>query len=149
MKASGRAIGLVLAAGFTLDCTARILRHDERVAADRAEEFLTHAVVKQDFVAAYQMLSESGKNNVSQTALVDIVRKQHPNGYPASVRAIEFEAVPGQPAVQVFLLGETDSEKFYYRVPLVGTVDQGYSPDGIYRGRGPYPQSPLRQPLRK
>jgi hypothetical protein len=140
-------VALALVAASAAGCTARILRHDQNVAAARAEEFLTHAVVEQDFAAAHQMFGDEAKQRVSQAALADLVRQQHPKGFPTSVRAIEFEPVPGQAAIQIFLLGESPSEKFYYRVPLVGTVEDGYSPDGIYRGNGPYPTSPLRQRL--
>ena len=139
----------LVASVFAAGCTARLLRHDQNVAAARAEEFLTHAVLKQDIAAAHLMLREQTKEKFTHAALAKVVQQQHPKGYPTSLRAIEYEPVPGQAAIQIFLFGENPSEKFYYRVPLVGTVDEGYSPDGIYRGNGPYPPSALRQPLGK
>ena len=140
---------LALALGSVAGCKAHVLHHDQHVAAKEAETFLRHAVVEQDFAAAHGMLREDARQRVSEAALADAVKQQHVNGYPTSVRAIEYEPVPGQAAIQIFLLGENSSEKFYYRVPLVGTVDSGYSPDGVYRGTGPYPSSSLRQRLDK
>ena len=137
------ATGLV----WILSCTARVLRHDQSVAAAEAEEFLVIAVVKQDIATAYRMLRDETRQAVSETAFADIVKQQHPTGYPIAVRATEYEPVPGQAAIQIFLVGERDSERFYYRVPLVGTVDAGYVVDGFYRGNGPYPPSTLRQAL--
>lgn len=142
-------IGALLSVGLALSCSARVLRHDEAVAAAQAEAFLAHAVVEQDFGAAHRMLRDEARLRVSEAALSDAVRQQHPHGYPTSVRATEYEPVPGQAAIQIFLIGERDSEKFYYRVPMVGTVESGYSPDGVYRGSGPYPASSLRQALRQ
>ena len=93
------------------------------------------------------MLRDEARTRVSEATLADAIKKQHPNGYPTSVRATEYEPVPGQAAIQIFLSGDNGSEQFYYRVPLVGTVDTGYSPDGVFRGTGPYPASSLRQRL--
>jgi hypothetical protein len=140
-------ISALVSVVLAFSCTARLLRHNQAVAAAKAEEFLAHAVVKHDFGAAHRMLRDDAKLRVSEAALADVVRQQHPHGYPRSVRATEYEPVPGQAAIQIFLIGERDSEKFYYRVPMVGTVGSGYSPDGFYRGSGPYPASSLRQAL--
>ena len=140
-------IGALASVVLALSCTPRMLRHDQTAAAAKAEEFLVHAVVKQDFGAAHRMLRGDAKLRVTEAALADAMRQQHLHGYPTSVRATEYEPVPGQAAIQIFLIGERDSEKFYYRVPMVGNVASGYSPEGFYRGSGPYPASSLRQAL--
>jgi hypothetical protein len=131
-----------------LSCQTRMLRHDQQVAATRAEAFLRHAVVERDFPSAYAMLREEDRQQTTQAAFVDIIKREHPKGYPTGVRATEYEPVLGQAAVQIFLVGENDGEKFYYRVPMVGTVDSGYSPNGLFRGPQPYPASGLRKPLK-
>jgi hypothetical protein len=140
-------ISALLSVVLAFSCTARVLRHDQAVAAAKAEEFLVYAVLKQDFGAAHRMLRDDAKVRIGEAVLAEAVREQHPHGYPTSVRATEYEPVPGQAAIQIFLIGEKDSEKFYYRIPMVGTVDSGYSPEGFYRGSGANPASAMRQAL--
>lgn len=51
--------------------------------------------------------------------------------------------------MNIFLVGEVDSEKFYYRLVMAGTQDAGYKVAGFWRGSGPYPTSKLRHSLQK
>jgi hypothetical protein len=129
-------------------CRIHALSHDEHVAAAKAEQFLK-AVVDRDPAAAYAMLSLEARKSVSESTFADTVQKMHADGYPPSVRATEYEPVPGEPAMQIFLEGEAAATRFYYRVPMAGTGASGYLPNGIYRGNQPYPRSPLRHALAK
>ncbi len=128
-------------------CRAQLLRHDERVAAQQAQLFVERLVINRDAGSAHAMLADSARAQFTVAVLQDVVSKQHPQGYPDKVWASEFEPVPGQAAIQIFLTAENAREKFYYRVPMFGTVDSGYHPAGFYRGSGPYPSSSLRQKL--
>lgn len=138
---------LVIVALLSTACTFRALRHDQHVAAVEAEEFARRILIERNIPSAYEMVRAEDRQQLPLATLQDAVLKAHAGGYPTSVRATEFEPVLGQPAIQVFLVGETASEKFYYRVPMVGTVDSGYHPSGFYRGSGPYPPSQIRQSL--
>jgi len=128
-------------------CRAQVLRHDQHVAAQQAQSFLEQLVINRDVGSAHAMLADSAKAEITVAVLQDVVSKQHPQGYPDKVWAAEFEPVPGQAAIQIFLTGENAREKSYYRVPVFGTVDSGYHPAGFYRGSGPYPSFSLRQKL--
>jgi hypothetical protein len=136
-----------LALGLPPACKYRVLKHSQYVAAGVAEEFVKRAAVDRDFRAAHRMLNENAQRNASEAALAELVKKQHPRGYPVRVRATEYEPVHGQPAIQIFLHGENGSQQFYYRVPVFGTVDKGYYPDGLFIRGDPFPPSALRQKL--
>jgi hypothetical protein len=145
---TGSTLGLlVLLFGAALGCKGNVLRHDPTVAAKEAERFATLAVIDRAFSSAHGMLAEASKKQVSESMMLDVVGREHPHGYPAAVHATEFEPVPGQAAIQIFLRGDSATEQFFYRVPMLGTADAGYKPGGIMRGSGPYPPSPLRKTL--
>ena len=133
---------------FTMACKAQVLHHDEDVAAAKATAFVTAAVVKQDWDAAYMMMREEDRRTVALARFTEVMKTAHPSGFPTEVHATEFEPVPGQPAIQIFLEGRNGKERFYYRVPLVGTSSRGYFPQGLFRGNMPYPKSGLRRPLK-
>lgn len=143
----------VLAVGTAIaslaSCKAQLLRHDQNVAAEKAAAFATAAVVKQDWNAAYMMVREEDRKTLPLARFTEVMKASHPGGFPTEVRAMEFEPVPGHAAIQIFLEGTNDKEMFYYRVPLVGTVTDGYFPQGLFRGNMPYPTSGLRQPLKR
>ena len=141
-------VGVALTLLGTLVGCVQVLRHDQEIAAQKATAFLTAAVVRQDYEAAYQMVREEDRPTVSQAGFTEAVKASHPSGFPTEVRAMEYEPVPGQAAIQIFLVGKNDKETFYYRVPLVGTVTSGYFPQGLFRGNKPYPPSALRQALK-
>jgi hypothetical protein len=138
--------GITLIASLQLE--VKVLRHDQNVAARKALAFAKAAILEQDFEAAHGMVREEDQKEITKERLEEVVKSGHPTGRPTELRAIEFEPVPGQPAIQIFLMGKNDKEMFYYRVPVVGTVTDGYFPQGLFRGSGPYPQTALRQKLR-
>jgi hypothetical protein len=130
-------------------CKSQALRHDPQLAAMKAELFLKHAILEKDFAAAHRMLREDTQQKLSELTIADAVKKQHSKGYPQSIQATEYEPVPGQAAVQIFLHGNNGSEQFYYRMPMAGTIDDGYFPEGLFRGNRPYPKSNLRSKLNR
>jgi hypothetical protein len=137
----------MVALGALPACRVRVLDHDQRVAAGVAEEFLRHAAVDRDVDAAYRMLSEDGRRRIGERELSEVLEKMHVDAHPDRVQATEYEIVPGEAAIRIFLQGENGSKALYYLVPMVGTVKDGYYPDGIFRNPGPYPKSALRQRL--
>jgi hypothetical protein len=94
-------------------------------------------VVEQNYHAAYMMAREQDRATLSEEQFVAILKQTHPTGFPVSVVATEYQPVPGQPAIEIFLQGRNEKEAFYYRVPMVGTVDEGYFPKGLFRSSQP------------
>ena len=104
--------------------------------------------MKQDAEAGYSLLSESARQQLSLEQFKQVNAKLHPSTFPTKVVANEFESIPGEKAMNIFLIGENRKEQFYYRLPMEGTVTDGYRVSGLYRGNGPYPASNLRQKLK-
>lgn len=124
-------------------CILRALRHDQHVAAARAHEFLKLAVVDRSLDHAYALIKEEDRRAVSLTAFGEAVRSAHPDGFPTRLRALAYEPVRGQALINIFLVGENSGLRFYYRIPMVGTVDTGYAPGGLFRVEHPPPASAL------
>ncbi len=123
----------------------RAFKHSPDAAGKEAEKFAFLAFVKHDFQNA--LLKLVGQSFGSEMKLKEIVGKMHPTGYPDAVVATEFEPIPGQRAMNIFLVGENNSEQFYYRFTMAGTAETGYRVSGLWRGSGPYPPSKRRRSL--
>jgi hypothetical protein len=50
--------------------------------------------------------------------------------------------------MNIFLSGVSGNERFYYRFFMEGTKETDYAVAGMWRGKGPYPASPMRKTLR-
>lgn len=135
---------------FALACggCVNVLKHNEVVAADRAVEFAKAAIVERNYEKASKLLPEGGQQPEFVKQIEDLVIKAHPASYPTKVTAKEFEPIPGQKAIRIFLIGENGKdEKFYYSFMLTGTVDEGYRVAEIYRYKDSFPASQTRKPL--
>jgi hypothetical protein len=74
--------------------------------------------------------------------------KMHPSTkYPDAVNATDYEPLPGQPGMNIFLFGQTGAEHFYYRFYMEGTKETNYAVGGLWRNDGPYPPSNMRHRL--
>jgi len=125
-----------------------VFHHDQDLAAAKTVEFAKAAFVERNFEKASKALPIRRQNPNSVKQVEDIVTKMHPSSYPEFVTATEYEPVPGQKVIRIFLIGENDqNEKFYYAVILEGTVDEGYSVVECYRSPEPLPSSGTRKPL--
>ena len=107
----------------------------------------TWRFVKSDFAAAYSLIDPELQKTVSVERLKDEVAKMHPNDRPASLKAIEYEPIPSQHAMNIYLKGTLDKGEFFYRLMLTGDQESGYKIGGFFRGKGPYPTTVLRKPL--
>jgi hypothetical protein len=143
-----RNIFAILIFMFLISCTATIISHDEDMAAKSAIEFAKVAIVQHDIPKGYAMLSDNFKKTITIDKYAQVISQIHPSLYPLSLTAEEFEPIPGQKGMNIFLYGENGSEKFYYRLVMEGTAETGYRVLGIYRGNGPAPPSKLRQKLK-
>jgi len=127
--------------------TFRVLHHRQDLAAARAEEFARVAFVERDAGRAYALLWDEGKKRVSSDSVAAGIMKMHPKGYPVQIKAMEYEPIFGQPAMNIFLDGSGADEEFHYRLILQGTAETNYRVSDFFRGSGPYPPSPNRKPL--
>lgn len=132
----------ILVAYFSVN----VISHDPRSAARTAENFADLAFVKHDIASALVELSPEFQRDMSEGELTALIAKMHPASRPAEVRAIEFEPLPGQKAMNIYLKGSDADEAFFYRFLMVGAKETGYKVGGFWRGSGPYPPSP-RKPL--
>ncbi|NLO91520.1 MAG: hypothetical protein GX410_05960 [Elusimicrobia bacterium] len=115
---------------------------DEKLAARQAGEFCDVAFIRHDAVQAYALLLEQTKQSIPADKFAGILVQMHPSGYPNIVKAIEYEPLPGQRAMNIILVGENSSEKFYYRLVMAGDAVSGYRVAGLFRSNGPYPGNP-------
>ena len=139
--------GLICA--LFLGCTPQVnvFNHEPSMAAKQADSFADIAFIKHEFENAYSKLSDGLKAHVSFGQFKEMITKMHPSNYPVKVRSIEFEPMPGQKAMNIFLFGEAGEEKFYYRFMMEGAKETDYKVSGLWRGNGPYPPSKMRKPL--
>jgi hypothetical protein len=87
------------------------------------------------------MLTLEARGALPPDVFSENVAKMHPNGYPDHVSAAESEPLPGRAAMNVYLKGQNATEKFFYRILMVGGKGTGYKVAYIGRGNGPYPPS--------
>ncbi len=131
---------------FTASCSVKVINHNQSSASKAAEKFANLAFIQSDYANAYQLLDAELQKMVTQEKLTETVSKMHTNGRPATIQAIEYEPMPGQRAMQIYLKGTQGKEEFYYRFVMTGDLEAGYKIGGLFRGTGPYPPS-NRKPL--
>jgi hypothetical protein len=131
------AYGLFVLAIGLIGC-AESFKHDEVLAGKRAAEFAQVAFVKQDFDNGYALLSDAAKRYVSREKFKETVSRLHPRTNPKSVTATEYEPMPGEKAIYIFLMGENAGERFHYRLTMEGSAETGYKVSRLTRGEFPY-----------
>jgi hypothetical protein len=138
---------LLFAAGaaLLLAC-AKSFEHDPKVAGKRAEEFAQVVFVRKDFDQGYALLSESGKRYVSPQKFKETIVKSHPRHYPTRISATDYEPMPGEKAIYIYLSGEDAGEQFNYTLTLEGTAATDYRVTRFSRGGS---AGGSRQSLRK
>lgn len=122
-------------------CSINVIVHDEQAAAATAGKFADLAFVKSEYASARALFSPELEQAVSAEKFADTVDTMHPKARPTEVKATEFEPLPGQRAMNIYLKGMRDGEAFYYRLLMVGDKGAGYKVQGLWRGPGPYPPS--------
>jgi hypothetical protein len=105
------------------------------------------ALIERDFQKAYGWFGDSGKTVASLDQFTDALKRSHPAAFPLSVNAIEYEPIPGQRGMNIYLYGENGDVKFYYRFAMEGVKETGYKVAGFWRHDGPYPASSQRRRL--
>ena len=117
------------------------------MAAGKAQQFADVAFVKRDFEAAYPLLSQNLRASITMNQFKDVVSKMHVSEYPLFVRATDYEPLMGKKAMNIYLTGDAENGRFYYRFVMEGTQETNYVVSGFWRNDGPYPASNMRRPL--
>ncbi|HET6979018.1 MAG TPA: hypothetical protein VFI24_21980 [Pyrinomonadaceae bacterium] len=128
----------------TAACFYRGNRQSPIMAATRATEFAQAAFVEQNKDKAFNLLHPEFQAYTTREKFAQILTAMNTPIAPSSINATDFEPIPGQEAMSIYITGESDRETFYYRIPMKGNVRDGYKPVGIFRNQGPYPKTPSR-----
>jgi len=101
-----------------IDGCAQSVKHDETAAARRAIEFAQAAFVDRKFDQAYELLSAGGKRHLSPQKFKETVTRMHTRGFPTKVTAKEFQPMPGENAIWIYLVGQNSEDQFGYRLTM-------------------------------
>jgi hypothetical protein len=94
------------------------MKHDEGLAGTRAIEFAQAVFVDRNFEKGYDLLSDGGKRHLSREKLKETVTRTHPRGFPVKVTAKEFQPMPGEKAIWIYLAGQNSEDQFGYRLTM-------------------------------
>lgn len=128
-------------------CTFHASKQNPEAAAASAAEFAKAAFVERNIDKAYGLLDPEFQSYAPREKFAEVITAMNTPTSPAVVTATEFEPIPGQEGMNIYLTGENGAEKFYYRIPMKGSEGRGYKAAGVFRGQGPYAPSESRQPL--
>jgi hypothetical protein len=117
---------LILALFALVASCAESTRHDENLAAKRAIEFAQVTLVDKNFDKGYELLAAGGKRHVSLDKFKETVTRLHPRGFPAKVTAKEYQPMPGEKALWIYLTGQNAEDQFQYRLIMEATDNGDY-----------------------
>ena len=86
-------------------CGVRVLVHDEQAAARTAARFADLAFDRSDYAGARALLSPQMQQALPTDKLAAEVARMHPKARPSEGVATEFEPLPGQQAMGIYLKG--------------------------------------------
>jgi hypothetical protein len=95
-----------------------VIAHDEKAAAKSATEFAQTAFVARDYPKAHSLLTPRAQADIPLDKLTEVIAKMHPKSFPTKVTATEFEPMPGQRGMNIFVKGEGEGEEFFYRLVM-------------------------------
>jgi hypothetical protein len=127
--------------------SAHVWRHEPTEAALAAEEFADAAFVADDLETAYAALHRELADQLTPDQFRTLMARMHPEGRPSSVRALEFERLPGFRGMTIYLEGSAGDTTFFYRFLMEGTSTSGYTVAGIWRDIGPRSSAASREQL--
>jgi len=116
------------------------------MAALGAVSFARESFIDLNQPVAYGLLSEGMQRKLSEDQFINLVAEMHPKAFPRVVTATEYEPVPGQDAMNIFLYGENGGKKFYYRLTMRAAATGGYNVSALFRIAA-QPASTSRKPL--
>ena len=121
-----RALTMSLIAVVWLTGCAESTKQDENLAAQRAIEFAQIVLVNKNFDQGYELLSDGGKRHISLAKFKETMTRLHPRGFPTSVTAKEYQPMPGENALWIYLSGQNPEDQFNYRLTMEATPSGDY-----------------------
>ena len=115
--------GCLLAVMWLTGC-AKSIKQDENLAAQRAIEFAGIVLVEKNFDRGYELLSGKGKRHISPAKFKETMARLHPGGFPTSVTAKEYQPMPGENALWIYLEGQ--NPEVHYRLTMEATASGDY-----------------------
>ena len=125
-------------------CSINFIQHDQNKAKSVAEEFGNSAFVRRDYSKAFPLLRLDRASDFTVSSLEKMVEEMYPHyEFPNSVHATEYEIVPSQKVVNVYLKGVSDAKIQFYCIVLAGDQADGYKVTEFYRREKPFPSTNL------
>jgi len=103
---------------------AKSTQQDENLAGQRAIEFAQIVLVNKDFDQGYRLLSDGGKRHISLAKFKETMTRLHPSGFPTNVTAKEYQPMPGENALWIYLDGQ--NPEVHYRLTMEATASGDY-----------------------
>jgi hypothetical protein len=116
---------MVALAALPAGC-AETIKHDENLAATRAIEFAQIVLVNKNFDKGYELLADGGKRHISLEKFKETLTRLHPRGFPTKVAAKEYQPMPGENAMWIYLAGQNSEDQFQYRLIMEATSTGDY-----------------------
>ena len=119
-----RALTVLLLTVLGLTGCAESTKQNENLAAQRAIEFARIVLVNKDFDQGYELLSDGGKRHISLAKFQETMIRLHPGGFPSTVTAKEYQPMPGENALWIYLNGQ--NPETHYRLTMEATASGDY-----------------------
>ena len=126
---------LVVALALITQGCADVVKHDEKLAGRRAIEFAQAVLVNKNFAKGYELLADGGKRHIPMEKFVESMKRLHPRGFPTRVTAKEFQPMPGENAMWIYLVGQSSEDQFQYRLTMEATGNGDYKVLNIDNGQ--------------
>ena len=115
--------GCLLTVVWLTGC-AESTKQNENLAAQRAIEFAGIVLINKDFDQGYELLSDGGKRHISLAKFKETMIRLHPRGFPSTVTAKEYQPMPGENALWIYLKGQ--NPEMDYRLTMEATASGDY-----------------------
>ena len=116
---------MLMLCGIAASC-AESKRHDENLAAVRAIEFAQITLIDKNLDKGYERLAPGGKRHISLDKFKETMTRLHPRGFPLKITANEYQPMPGESALWIYLSGQNGDEQFQYRLTMEATGTGDY-----------------------
>ena len=101
-------------------------KHDENLAGKRAIEFAQVVLINKNLDQGYELLAPGGKRHISLEKFKETVTRLHPRGLPTKVTTKEYQPMPGENAIWIYLVGQNSEDQFQYRLTMEATDSGDY-----------------------
>ena len=114
------------------------IEHNPELAGKRAVEFAQVALVRRDSEKAYLLLADKTKGYVPLANFKETLVRLYPGARPIGVKATDYEPMPGEKAIYIYIIAETAGEQLHYTLTMEGTATTDYKVSKISRGSSSY-----------